>query len=463
MNHFSRGSCVVAALVSLVACGGGGSADAPTSGISSPASGYPLSPTSCELSVQRSWLRDYMNDQYFWFDRQGSPNDGAMDMAAYLDSLLNKPTDRYSYSQSTTSFTQLFTEGKRTGYGYSLVSPATGVLVVRYVEPLSPVGAAGLKRGDVIVSIDGQSASSILSFGLPSVDSEGIPRAFIVSDSIAGTRSFTVNSAEFNLSPVLDYRMLSASNGRRVGYLAYNDFISSSASALATTIDYFRSNAAQELILDLRYNTGGSTLVAQNLSYLLGGTSLNGQVFAQFQYSAKNTADNFTQYFNNSSYTTPLSGLPRLFVLTSGNTASASEMVINGLRPYLNIVTIGSATFGKPYAFEPRDACGITYNAVNLQITNALGFGDYAAGIAATCSVADDLSRPLGDPLEARVAAALSYVVTGACPSAASREAVAAVSAGGKRIVSNQATNESALGEDGKPQLKQPGAWLQAR
>ncbi len=445
-----------------MACGGGGSV-IPPSGSGDTTSSYPLSPASCDISSQRAWLRDYMNDQYLWFDRQGTPDNNSADMASYLDSLLYKPTDRYSYSQSTSSFTQFFAEGKRTGYGYSLASTTSGALVVRYVEPLSPVGTAGLKRGEVIVSIDGQNAASILSFGLPIVSSAGVPRAFIVSNAIDGTRSFTVNSAEYSLSPVLDHRMLTASNGKRVGYLAYNEFISSSASALATAIDQFRANSAQEVILDLRYNTGGSTLVSQNLSYLLGGSTLEGQVFAQYRYSNKLAADNFTQNFGGESYTSPLSGLPRLFVLTSSSTASASEMVINGLRPYMNVITIGSATFGKPYAFQPRDACGITYNAVNLQILNASGFGDYASGIATTCNAADDLSRPLGDPSEARIAAALSYIVTGACPSAASRETAASSSTLGKRMTLEQVANESALGEDGKPQRQRPGAWLETR
>jgi carboxyl-terminal processing protease len=400
-----------------------------------------------------------MNDQYFWFDRQGAPSDRATDMPSYLDSLLYKPVDRYSYAQSTSSFTQFYTEGKRTGYGYSLASPAAGVLVVRFVEPLSPVRAAGLKRGDLIVSIDGQSASSILNFGLPVVDTVGVPRTFVVSDGFSGTRSFTANSAQFELSPVLDYRVLVAGDGKRIGYLAYNDFISSSANPLAAAVDHFRINAVQEVILDLRYNTGGSTLVAQNLSYLLGGAALNGQVFAQYRYNANNTVENFTQTFTDNSYTTPLSGLSRLFVLTSGSTASASEMVINGLRPYLNVITIGASTFGKPYAFQPRDACGITYNAVNLHISNALGFGDYAGGIAATCTAPDDLSRALGDPSEARLAAALNYVVIGACPTANARE----VNASSGRSLSKQTAIETDLGEDGRPQRSPAGAWLERR
>jgi carboxyl-terminal processing protease len=109
--------------------------------------------------------------------------------------------------------------------------------------------------------------------------------------------------------------------------------------------------------------------------------------------------------------------LNRVFVITSGNTASASELVINALKPFFKeVVTIGSTTYGKPYAFQPRDACGTTYSAVNIEIANANGFADYSAGFAPTCAMSDDLTRQLGDPAELRTAAALSYIATGACP-----------------------------------------------
>ncbi len=462
-NLYLRLSLGAAILASLVACGGGGGGGAAgvSGGSTTLASGYPFSPASCDVSGQRAWLRDYMNDQYFWFDRQGTANDSASDMAAYLDSLLYKPTDRYSYSQSTSSFTQFFTEGKRTGYGYSLTSPTAGSLIVRFAEPLSPVGLAGLKRGDAIVSIDGQNASNIISFGLPTVSSAGVPRAFTVSNPTDGTRSFSVNSDEYTLSPVLDYRMLTASNGRRVGYLAYNEFISSSASALATAIDHFRANAAQEVILDMRYNGGGSTLVAQNLSHLLGGSALNGQVFAQYLYNSKYPSNTFVQRFGNSSYTAPLAGLSRLMVITSANTASASELLINNLRPYMSVITVGATSFGKPYAFQPRDACSITYNAVNVQTVNALGLGDYANGIPATCSAFDDLTRPFGDPLETRTATALSYIAKGACPLGSSREKTALAPANTTQLATKNIANEAALGEDGKALPSPRGVMLE--
>jgi carboxyl-terminal processing protease len=149
----------------------------------------------------------------------------------------------------------------------------------------------------------------------------------------------------------------------------------------------------------------------------------------------------------------PLEGLSRVFVIASSATASASELVINSLKPFRDVITIGSTTFGKPYGFVPRDACGITYSAVNFDSVNAKGVGGYTSGLPATCAISDDLGKALGDPAERRLAAALSYIQTGTCPAVAagadtlrSGTAVSSSSAEQKGLVSPK-ISEAAFGE----------------
>jgi hypothetical protein len=105
-----------------------------------------------------------------------------------------------------------------------------------------------------------------------------------------------------------------------------------------------------------------------------------------------------------------------VFVLTSSGTCSASESVINGLSPFVEVVRIGGTTCGKPYGFSGKDNCGTSYFPIEFQGTNAAGFGDYADGFAPSCTVSDDLAHELGDPNEAMLAAALAYQATGSCP-----------------------------------------------
>ena len=365
-----------------------------------------------------------MADQYFWNANLGVANEAASNMDAYFQSLLFTPTDRYSYTQSTTQFTQFFAEGTRTGYGYSLAFSDTAqtIMQVRFTEPQSPVGLAGLKRGDTIVAIDGYTPAQISAGALPSVDSEGVSRSFVIKDAASTTRSFTVSSANYALTPVLSATVLTAPNGAKVGYLAYQEFITSSAGALGRAFNTFRTAGVTELIVDLRYNGGGSVTTARNLASMMGGSGLNGQTFAGLRFNAKNSASNFDYSFTSSASTlpaAPLEGLGRVFVITSSATASASELVINSLKPFRNVITIGSTTFGKPYGFLPRDACNTTYSAVNFDSVNAQGIGGYTNGLAVTCAMSDDLSKALGDPAERRIAAALSYMQTGVCPAVA--------------------------------------------
>ena len=414
--------CCVTSLL-LVACGGGGSTAAPAASATLPSalpSGYPGSPVTCSTTDQRAWLRDYMNDRYFWYDRQGVPNAAAASMDDYLNSLLYKPVDRYSFAESTAAANQFFEEGTRTGYGYALgwSDTAQTVLKVRLVEPLGPLGLGKLlKRGDTIVSIDGFTPAQIIAGQAGPVTTEGVSRAFVVKDDAGTQRSFSVASVKFALSPVITAQVLTAPNGDKVGYLMYQEFITSGAQALGVAFDSFRSAGVKHLILDFRYNGGGSTAQARSIASMAGGAEVLGKVFAQFRFSAKYAADNFSQSFQSAGLpAVPLQGIDKIMVLTSASTASASELVINSLKPFKNVVTVGSTTFGKPYAFLPISACGTTYNAVNLDVANAVGFADYSSGFVPTCAVADDLTRQFGDPLELRTAAALGFVATGQCP-----------------------------------------------
>jgi carboxyl-terminal processing protease len=451
--NFNAQVSALACLV-LAGCGGGGGGsvvDAPAVNPAT-ASGYPAAAASCDVAGQRAWLRDYMNDQYFWYSQQGVPDAAASSMSDYFDSLLFAPTDRYSYALSTAEYTQFFVQGRRTGYGYSLAwaDTAQTVLKVRTVEALSPVGLAGLRRGDTVVTIDGYTPAQIVKGQPGAVDTAGVARTFVLRDSAGVQRSLVVSSADYPLSPVVDARVITAANGAKVGYLAYQEFISTGAAAVGKAIDSFRAAGVTELVLDLRYNGGGSTTQARNLASLLGGSALSGRVFAQYRFNAKNTASNFSQGFTASTSTllaAPLETLGRVVIITSGGTASASELVINGLRPFKNIVTIGTTTYGKPYGFLPRDACGTTYSAVNFNTVNAQGFGDYSTGFVPTCTVADDLTRQLGDPTEERIAAALTYIATGVCPVApqANRAAGPALSSGAE--ASSSPRNELGFGE----------------
>ena len=180
----------------------------------------------------------------------------------------------------------------------------------------------------------------------------------------------------------------------------------------------------------MRYNGGGYLDLANELTWMIGDSTLAGKTFEKLTCNDKNTlsfcntTDTFhqaTQGFSVASgQALPQLRLKRVFVLTSGNTCSASESVINSLSPFMQVVRIGNTTCGKPYGFSYKDNCGTSYAAMQFKGVNALGFGDYADGFAPSCPIADDLTRQRGDPAELMLGGALTFMRTGACPAAKS-------------------------------------------
>ena len=395
----------------LQACGGGGGGGGATSLLQ-----------ACSIPDQRAHVLAFMQDEYYWSAQMPAPDDNATSMDAYFQSMLYRPTDRFSFTESTQSYQQLFQEGTFTGYGYSLVvtDPANSVIRVRTVEPKGPAAAAGLQRGDTVLSIDNYTAAQLAAgTGGGSVSGDGVPRTMVVRDIAGNTKTLQMVSATFPLTVVRDVTVLDGTrNGQpvKVGYLDYTQFVSYSVGDLTNAISSMAAQGASELVLDLRYNGGGDIATSRDLASLVAGANVAGQIFASLRYNANNQAKNQDFRFTQPAASIP--NLPRVFIIASGNTASASELVINGLKPFMNVVLVGSTTYGKPYGFEPFSYCGTTYNAVNFESFNSAGVGGYTSGFAPTCPAADDLNHQLGDPNEGELAAALSYISTGTCPPA---------------------------------------------
>ncbi|MCF8212001.1 MAG: hypothetical protein K9K38_21740 [Rhodoferax sp.] len=461
--HSSKASRGVATLLiaamawGLTGCGGGSgngaSVSAPTNNPTSD------SAQTCSLTEQKTWLRNYMADEYLWYSSLGTPDATATSIETYFKSLLYAEVDRYSYVESTAQFDQFYTEGNYVGYGYTLAwaDAAQTVLKVRWVEPQSPLGLAGLQRGETIVSIDGYSPAQVVAGTPARVSSPGIPRNFVVRDATNAVRSFTVNSAQYPFVSVPITRILErniAGRNVKVGYLVYQQFVDGSAAGLASAFSAFAAAGISELVIDLRYNGGGSISVARDLASMVTGTARAGKTFVELRHNALHPEKNSRYLFAASGDplpAPPLEGLSRVTIITAEGTASASELLINGLAPYHSLLLVGERTFGKPYGFFPVDHCNLTYSVVNFEAVNALGQGGFNTGIAPTCEVPDDLDHALGDPEERRLSAALHYLIQGVCPPAASSRVASTL----RLTQANARANagENAFGEVPRPRL----------
>jgi C-terminal processing protease CtpA/Prc len=323
------------------------------------------------------------------------------------------------------------------GYGVTWKrnsSTAPRTWLVTLVEPGSPAAAAGLRRGDMLMKVDGvdfvnasDSASvAKINAGL-SPETPGVAHQFTLQRG-GSNYDVTMTGAEVRIDPVKYVQVLDTPTGK-VGYLHFETHNAVSEKELVDAFTTFRNAGVSDLVLDMRYNGGGLLYIAAELSYMIAGpTQTAGKIFQRLQYNDKTPPDPGIPFMSTawgftspnpvrSGTPLPYLGLKRVTVLTTPGTCSASEAVINGLRGAdIQVDVIGSQTCGKPYGFTPVANCGTTYFSVDFAGVNDKGFGDYADGLAATCQVADDLSRPLGDTSEGLLAAALAYRQTGSCP-----------------------------------------------
>jgi carboxyl-terminal processing protease len=394
----------------MAGCGGGGGGEDAT----------------CQPEAAKGALRSYMRASYLWNGEQ-SPNPEPAGFAtpeAYFPALLFKgangvPADRWSGIEDAAQFAQFFKDGQAMGYGfYANLTPQSTALKVRYVEAQSSAAAVGLRRGDEIVSVNGRSVADLAAsgdFAKLNVVNVGDKFTLQVNREGAATRTVEVTAAVFNLTPVTGQTVFTLPGGKKAGYLSLKEFISQAEAPLAAALGNFRQQGATELILDLRENGGGQITTATRLASLVAGSASNGRVFAELRYNAQQATNGMNQTHRLASGGVG-AAFTRVVVLTSPRTCSASELVVNGLKPYVDVVTVGDDTCGKPVGFNPHTMCGKTYNAVNFDVVNARGEGGYYAGIPPSCEVADDFSRNFGDAQETLTAAALDYLQNGKCP-----------------------------------------------
>jgi C-terminal processing protease CtpA/Prc len=167
-----------------------------------------------------------------------------------------------------------------------------------------------------------------------------------------------------------------------------------------------------ELVLDLRYNGGGLVDVAQHLASYIGGVRTDGLVFAEYFHNDKNTFRNRIIRFESKPQRLTLD---RLIVVTTRSSASASELVINALRPFMPVVVIGGTTYGKPVGQYAIGFCDKLLAAVAFALRNADGHGDFFDGFPPDCPAPDEADHQLGDPEEGSLKEALTFATTGAC------------------------------------------------
>jgi carboxyl-terminal processing protease len=402
------------------------------------------------VTAENNWLRSWTNELYLWYREVPDINPGSVTTTlAYFDQMKTtavlasgKSRDRFHFTYDTAEYFALSQSGVSVGYGINwlLVTPTPPRrIVVEFVEPNSRAAVAGVKRGDELQMADGVDAvNDGTTSGVGVLNAATFPQAAGAAHSLtlksrdtAMNYSVSLTSAAVTSNPVPLTSVILRPSGP-VGYVLFNDHNVPSEAALITAINTLRAANVTDLVLDLRYNGGGYLSIASELAYMIAGPRTGSPTFERTQFNDKYPSTNPVTgqalapipFYDTSStnQTLPTLNLSRVFVLTSANTCSASESVINGLRGIdVEVIQIGANTCGKPYGFYPADNCGTTYFSIQLKGVNNKNFGDYLEGFSATrttgdaqanlpgCPARDDFTRDLGNPLEERLRVALEY------------------------------------------------------
>lgn len=356
LHLFRPLAALAASLLILAGCGGGGDGGDSTTSRFGPSSFYA---NVCTVEGQKQFVRAYLDEVYLWYNQVAD-----VDPARYAT-----PEE----------------------YFYALLVPQDEYSRAFYVGPT------------------------------PRQQSMALPIA---------TSSRMRDLLRSHTNAVSASRTFTTSGGRLTGYIQFDNFDTGAQDDLIAEFQRLQTAGVQDLILDLRENRGGFLYIAQTAASMITGPQAEGKVFEQLRYSDKRASLSAasTLYFatqvqfGETTYPVgtrlPQLNLPRVFVLTTENTCSASESVINSLRGIdVQVILIGDNTCGKPYGFQKFTTCGgqYEYYAIEFQGANAKGFGEYqGTGFAPTCSIANAGER--GTATDTLLAGAVTYIDTGACP-----------------------------------------------
>ena len=364
-------------------------------------------------------------------------------------SLLYKPESLFPAKEAVDRFSwivddYLELEGQLQGttnnngveFGLSRKSTGSSELFgwVQYIIPNSDASTKNIKRGEVFYGVNGTQ----LTINNYQALLYGSNNDYTLNMADINGGAFTPNGKTVALTktildenPILVNKVI-VSGSHKIGYLMYNAFYSNYDTKLNEAFGTLKSQGITDLVLDLRYNRGGSIQTSTRLASMITGT-LTGKVFAKEQWNAKiesyfaaNDPESLKNLFVDKIGTTAINSvnMTKIYILTSESTASASELVINGLKPYITVVQIGDVTTGKnvgsvtlydspTFGKEDRNPNHrYAMQPLVLKIVNGAGFGDYKNGLEPDFELKENLStlNVLGSPTEPLLSLAIGKI-----------------------------------------------------
>lgn len=382
---------------------------------------------SCSIPDTNNKLFSLLQDKYFWNEELPAKiNPEAYESIGHALYNLRNEKDRFSFTMTREEYDD-YANSVFFGYGFGhQVNSAGDGLTIRYVFEDGSAAKNGLRRGDVITKVGdvlvsdfiqqntGASVDWTVLFG-PNVEGHYVDVTFKKPTGEVRVATFTKGSIVANTVMAAETKSLTI-NGqdKAVAYMVFDSFKESSQTEFNTAFEQFDN--VDEMILDLRYNSGGVISTANQLSTQIAGRNVVDEIFVSYKYNQKQSDNNEDILFTLGKGIKQLD-LDRLVVLTTETSCSASELVINALSPFIDVTVVGDTTCGKPIGMRPEEVCEHVVFAINFQTHNAAGFGDYFDGLPADCAVAENVTGDWGDENDPLLAEGLSYLANNQCSS----------------------------------------------
>ncbi len=374
-------------------------------------------PEDCSLSGRLQYVEDRMMGEYLWAEYvEPVSTIGFTDPTEYLRALRYDALDRWSYARDLSEADDWFSAGAYVGGGYVLRRDADDTIRFALVYPEGPAGLAGLARGDALLGINGTPVATLTSqeawtaaFG--PVEDGAIVVMEVRSPGDEASRVVEVVLGEVVAPPILSERVFTQGD-RTVGYFMLTAFIEPADDALDDLFRSFSASGVDTVVVDLRYNGGGLLAVGRHLASLLAPDHA-GEVYQTYWYNEARSELNTETYLD--PYVHGIAARD-VVVLTTGATASASEMLAFGLEPYRTVSRMGGTTLGKPVGMNHYESCELFVAPITFQMGNRDHRATYFDGLAPDCGASDLLTAVPGSDGDPMMTAASSWLNEGRCP-----------------------------------------------
>ncbi|WP_172826943.1 S41 family peptidase [Flammeovirga sp. SJP92] len=382
------------------------------------------------------YLQGLMSAWYLWNDELPSIDIDDYSTQDEMLLALRNEQDKWSLIQSKADYDAYYgsgqvTSGDEGAHGIYMNYISEQDLYIRFSYPGSKAYEAGLRRGTRIKSINGLQVSDANSDQINSSlgkNLKGVENTFEITIpsitkyvdgekvEVSAQRDTTITIAkeELIIQPVLLSEVIELPDGKKVGHLVFKSFIETAEEALANAFAEFKSEGVTELVLDLRYNGGGRVNIASQIAGYVLPSSASGKELFKYQHNPLQSAE-YDESQNVELMPSNLN-LERIFIFGEGGTASSSELVINSLKPYMDVQLLGQNTYGKPvgsYAFVNESNNAYVYSIISLRILNANGEGNYFDGLPVDQLVEDNVMYDWGDVNEPMLYQALYKIEHG--------------------------------------------------